>query len=51
MPRPDDAGDIQTQLQQSLGAAYTLEREPGGGVTSRVFVADEPRLGRKVVVK
>jgi TolB-like protein/tRNA A-37 threonylcarbamoyl transferase component Bud32 len=51
MPRPDDAGDIKVQLQQSLGAAYTLERELGGGGMSRVFVADESGLGRKVVVK
>jgi tetratricopeptide (TPR) repeat protein len=34
-----------------LSGAYTLERELGGGGMSRVFVADEIRLGRKVVVK
>src|SRR5262245_26566014 len=43
--------DLREQLQQSLGAAYTLERELGGGGMSRVFVADETRLKRKVVVK
>src|SRR5215470_17205141 len=43
--------DLKQQLQQSLGAAYTLERELGGGGMSRVFVADETRLKRKVVIK
>ena len=51
MPHPDDAGDIKAQLQRSLGSAYTLERELGGGGMSRVFVASEAGLGRKVVVK
>ena len=40
-----------TQLQKTLGDAYHLERELGGGGMSRVFVADEKRLDRKVVVK
>jgi eukaryotic-like serine/threonine-protein kinase len=39
------------QLQSTLGSTYSIERELGGGGMSRVFVADEPRLGRKVVVK
>jgi len=43
--------DYRTQLQGSLGSAYTLERELGGGGMSRVFVAEERALGRKVVVK
>jgi tetratricopeptide (TPR) repeat protein/tRNA A-37 threonylcarbamoyl transferase component Bud32 len=43
--------DLQLQLQATLSGAYTLERELGGGGMSRVFVADEVRLGRKVVVK
>jgi len=43
--------DLQSQLQATLSGAYTLERELGGGGMSRVFVADEVRLGRKVVVK
>ena len=42
---------LRSQLQASLGAAYTLERELGGGGMSRVFVAEELRFGRKVVVK
>src|SRR5688500_17260316 len=39
------------QLQASLRSTYTLDRELGGGGMSRVFVADETRLGRKVVIK
>src|SRR5438128_9695418 len=43
--------DLRDQLQLTLGGAYTLDRELGGGGMSRVFVADETRLRRKVVVK
>ena len=43
--------DVQDRLQRALGTAYTVERELGGGGMSRVFVADEAALGRKVVVK
>jgi eukaryotic-like serine/threonine-protein kinase len=43
--------DLREQLQATLGAAYTLERELGGGGMSRVFVAEDARLGRHVVVK
>lgn len=39
------------QLQTSLGSAYRLERELGGGGMSRVFLAHDSALGRKVVVK
>jgi len=42
--------DLRARLQDSLGEAYTLERELGGGM-SRVFLASEARLKRKVVVK
>jgi tetratricopeptide (TPR) repeat protein/tRNA A-37 threonylcarbamoyl transferase component Bud32 len=42
---------VRDQLQKTLGAAYTLERELTGGGMSRVFVAEETRLKRKVVVK
>jgi TolB-like protein/tRNA A-37 threonylcarbamoyl transferase component Bud32/Tfp pilus assembly protein PilF len=51
MPPPPDPPDIRARLQQSLGEAYILERELGGGGMSRVFVADDTGLGRKVVVK
>jgi eukaryotic-like serine/threonine-protein kinase len=43
--------DLREQLQTTLGTAYTLERELGGGGMSRVFVATETALGRQVVVK
>jgi serine/threonine-protein kinase len=43
--------DVRDQLQKTLGDAYTLERELGGGGMSRVFVATEASLGRRVVVK
>ena len=39
------------QLQKSLGSAYTIERELGGGGMSQVFLATENRLNRKVVIK
>ena len=42
---------LQNQLQRTLGDAYRLERELGGGGMSRVFVAEELRLQRRVVVK
>ena len=42
---------IREQLQSTLGTAYTLDRELGGGGMSRVFVADETALRRMVVVK
>jgi tetratricopeptide (TPR) repeat protein len=43
--------DLRSRVQDSLSGTYTIERELGGGGMSRVFVADETRLGRKVVVK
>jgi eukaryotic-like serine/threonine-protein kinase len=43
--------DLRAQLQSSLGVAYILDRELGGGGMSRVFVAQEVALGRTVVVK
>ncbi len=43
--------DHRTHLQSALGTAYTLEQELGGGGMSRVYVAVENALGRKVVVK
>jgi eukaryotic-like serine/threonine-protein kinase len=43
--------ELRAQLQTSLGTAYTIERELGGGGMSRVFLAEETSLGRRVVVK
>ncbi|MFI5309758.1 MAG: protein kinase [Gemmatimonadales bacterium] len=43
--------DILDALQSSVGATYSIERELGGGGMSRVFVAEERALGRKVVLK
>ncbi len=43
--------DLRSRVEQSLSGTYTLERELGGGGMSRVFVATEDRLGRRVVVK
>jgi len=46
-----DGPDLAEQLQAALGTAYRIERELAGGGMSRVFVAEETRLGRRVVVK
>jgi tRNA A-37 threonylcarbamoyl transferase component Bud32/tetratricopeptide (TPR) repeat protein/TolB-like protein len=43
--------DLRQRVQDSLSGTHTIERELGGGGMSRVFVAHEHRLGRKVVVK
>jgi eukaryotic-like serine/threonine-protein kinase len=43
--------ELRHALQQSLGTAYIVERELAGGGMSRVFVATDTRLGRRVVVK
>ncbi|MGH7647116.1 MAG: serine/threonine-protein kinase, partial [Gemmatimonadaceae bacterium] len=43
--------DLRDQLQATLGSSYSLERELGGGGMSRVFVAIETALDRRVVVK
>ena len=54
-PRPPSlapmADSLRDRLQTSLGPAYTLERELGGGGMARVFVARDRALGRDVVVK
>ncbi len=44
-------GDLRDQVQDTLGRAFTVERELSGGGMSRVFVATENRLNRRVVVK
>ncbi|MFN2604480.1 MAG: serine/threonine-protein kinase, partial [Gemmatimonadaceae bacterium] len=43
--------DLRDQLQSELGDAYAIERELGGGGMSRVFLAQETRFRRKVVIK
>jgi hypothetical protein len=45
------SAELQEQLQNALGKMYILDRELGGGGMSRVFVAHETALGRRVVVK
>lgn len=42
---------LRQQLQDALGSSYTIERELAGGGMSRVFVAEEMRFGRRVVIK
>ncbi len=39
------------QLRVSLSGQYVIDRELGGGGMSRVYVAEETRLHRKVVIK
>ena len=43
--------DLIDHLRAGLGDAYVIERELGGGGMSRVFLAEERALGRKVVIK
>src|SRR5215831_4451021 len=42
---------LRTQLEEVLRPAYEVERELGGGGMSRVYVAMETGLGRRVVIK
>jgi len=42
---------LRERLERSLGDAYRVERELGGGGMARVFVAEERALARRVVVK
>src|SRR4051812_9244498 len=39
------------ELADTIGSAYTVERELTGGGMSRVFLAEETRLKRRVVIK
>jgi serine/threonine-protein kinase len=52
-PRGEAARDpeLLRRLQAHLGAAYTVEMEMGGGGMSRVFLATDHSLNRKVVIK
>src|SRR3569832_1497601 len=42
---------FEQQLRDSLSHLYDIERELGGGGMSRVFVATDKSLGRKIVIK
>src|SRR5207344_2164047 len=46
-----DVTVLRDELQRTLGDAFTLERELGGGGMSTVFVARDNSLGRTVVIK
>jgi len=43
--------DLLEALQENLGSQYRIERELGGGGMSRVFLAEDKALGRRVVIK
>src|SRR2546430_17616524 len=43
--------DLHQGLQHSLGTAFLVERELSGGGMSRVFIALDATLGRRVVIK
>lgn len=45
------SAELREQVQSSLGNAYSIERELGGGGMSRTYVAMEHALSRRVVVK
>jgi serine/threonine protein kinase/tetratricopeptide (TPR) repeat protein len=45
------SSDLRDQLQNTLGNSYSLGHELGGGGMSRVFVAEDITLGRRIVVK
>ena len=42
---------LRDDLQHALGAAFTVERELGGGGMAELFVANDNTLNRRVVVK
>ncbi|HEU5170107.1 MAG TPA: protein kinase [Gemmatimonadales bacterium] len=43
--------ELAARLQSLVGGSYRIRRELGGGAMSRVFLAEETRLGRQVVIK
>jgi eukaryotic-like serine/threonine-protein kinase len=45
------SADVVARLQVALGSDLRIERELGGGGMSRVFVAEDTKLDRRVVVK
>ena len=50
-PNSANASALDTRLRAALAGTYDIERELGGGGMSRVFVAREVALDRRVVVK
>ena len=42
---------LRQDIQAALAGRYAIEREVGGGGMSRVFVAEETRFRRRVVIK
>jgi len=42
---------LSDRLQNALGENYVIERELPGGGMAHVFLAEDRRLGRKVVIK
>jgi serine/threonine protein kinase len=52
-PRGEPAKDpeLRRRLQEHLAAKYSIEEEMGGGGMSRVFLAQDHSLHRKVVIK
>ena len=45
------ADTLRQDVQAALSGRYAIEREVGGGGMSRVFVAEETRFRRRVVIK
>ncbi|HEY0242285.1 MAG TPA: hypothetical protein VGC52_06435, partial [Gemmatimonadaceae bacterium] len=43
--------DLRERLQSAFGDIYLVQRELTGGGMARVYLAQEPRLGRPVVIK
>ncbi len=50
IPNPDMI-EFERRLKETLSTAYEIDRELGGGGMSRVFVATDRILGRKIVIK
>jgi serine/threonine-protein kinase len=48
---PGSPADLRATLERTLGDTYAIERELGGGGMSRVFLAEDRALERRVVVK
>ncbi|MEW5915712.1 MAG: ADOP family duplicated permease [Gemmatimonadota bacterium] len=52
MPNEESAAHtLRDRLQQSVGSAYTIERQLSGGGMSAVFVAMDTAFNRRIVIK